>query len=365
MTKKTNSLILRYGISTLWKKKTSSVSVLSNMLQLGDLINVWLKKKNLNLVFTKYGAGFIFVFVYKFFFLDEKFKNNIVKCYKKTLDEKNIIQKFGIKKNQLRYILSSSNQIKKNSNFNNISKNNLFYFLWVLQYKRYLSFLLWMTIKSFSIAGLNSSNFLLKKLNFFFTAINFLNRTKINFGLRRGISLRKINGFLKSKLIAKGLENLIYKLKYQKIAVKLKNIYLTKGFSRVPFFGKQVIKSEFRFKFITIFLAIAYTNSFLISEYVAGFLKKGKQHRKTLQFFTGFFERIFFSGLVSLSGFQLRVTGKLGGKLRKSKYHYKIGKVQLQTFKNLLSYCFTTTYTKFGVISVKVWLVQQNEHNLV
>ena len=166
--------------------------------------------------------------------------------------------------------------------------------------------------------------------------------------------LRKINGFLKLKLITKGLENLIFKLKSKKVVIKIKNLYLIKGFFRVPFFGKQVIKPEFRFKFFTVFLSIAYTNSFLLAEYVSDFIKKGKQHRKNLQVFTNFFERIFYPRLLTLSGFQLRVSGKLGGKLRKSRFHYRIGKVQLQTFKFALSYSFTTSYTKFGTMSIKV-----------
>jgi len=56
---------------------------------------------------------------------------------------------------------------------------------------------------------------------------------------------------------------------------------------------------------------------------------------------------------ISLWGIQLRVAGKLDGRMRKSKYHYNIGKVQLQTFKTFLNYSMSISYTKFGIISIK------------
>jgi hypothetical protein len=198
------------------------------------------------------------------------------------------------------------------------------------------------------------ANFFIHKLVSFFTKICYSIEIIVEIFLSQNVLLRKINGFLKSKVITKGLENLIFKLRSKKVNIKLTNIYLAKGFFRVPFFGKQIINPEFRFRFFTIFLAIAYTNSYLLTEYIAGFIKKGKQHRKNLQVFTNFFERIFYPRLLTLSGFQLRVSGKLGGKLRKSRYQYRVGKVQLQTFKSFLSYSFTVSYTKFGVISIKV-----------
>jgi small subunit ribosomal protein S3 len=58
--------------------------------------------------------------------------------------------------------------------------------------------------------------------------------------------------------------------------------------------------------------------------------------------------------LVQFLGLQLRLNGKLGGKLRKSKYHYKLGKVQLQSLKVGLNYSISISHTKFGAISVKV-----------
>ena len=46
--------------------------------------------------------------------------------------------------------------------------------------------------------------------------------------------------------------------------------------------------------------------------------------------------------------------------MRKSKYHYKLGKVQLQTLKSSLNYSLGLSYTKFGIISIKIWLLHAN-----
>jgi hypothetical protein len=192
------------------------------------------------------------------------------------------------------------------------------------------------------------------KLLLFFTKPVFFSATQLKTPLIQSFGLRRVNGFLKFQLVSKGLENLLFKLQAKQTIIHLKNLYLTKNFFRVPFFGKPIIKPEFRFKFFTIFLAIAYQSSFLLAEHVVDVIKKGKQHRKNLQVFTSFLERIFYPRLLLLSGFQLRVSGKLGGKLRKSKYHYKLGKVQLQTIRCPLSYSIAISHTKFGVFSIKV-----------
>lgn len=39
--------------------------------------------------------------------------------------------------------------------------------------------------------------------------------------------------------------------------------------------------------------------------------------------------------------------------MRKSKYIYKIGKVQLQTLKLIFDYNLYLSFTKFGIISIK------------
>jgi hypothetical protein len=97
---------------------------LTNYLQLDKLINVWLKKKGLVLVEIRYGSGSLDLFVYKKLFLGDRFKNTVIKFYKKTWKDSNVLQKFGIQKNQLEHILSetlSQKLNKKTIRLDNIS----------------------------------------------------------------------------------------------------------------------------------------------------------------------------------------------------------------------------------------------------
>ena len=173
--------------------------------------------------------------------------------------------------------------------------------------------------------------------------------------------LRKINGLLKVALVAKVLQHTLFFLINKSIQIKINNIWLHKGVPRVPLFGDTIKQIVFRYNFFTLYLSLVYKNSQLLAEYLSECIKKDKQHRKILQKCTDSIEKIFFSKLLFLSGMQIRVTGKLGGKMRRSKYHYKLGTVQLQTLKHFVSYSCLPVYTKFGLISIKVWLVQQNE----
>jgi hypothetical protein len=166
--------------------------------------------------------------------------------------------------------------------------------------------------------------------------------------------LRKINGFLKVSLICKALQHNIFILLKKEIRITIDNICLKRGVPRVPFFGDIIKQLGFRYNFFTLFLALFYKNSKLLTEYLAECIIKNKQHLKILQKCTAFIEKIFFSKLLFLSGVQIRVTGKLGGKMRCSKYHYKLGTVQLQTLKHFVSYNCKSVYTKFGLISIKI-----------
>lgn len=362
MTKKTNSLVIRYGISVLWKNKNSCSKVFSNILQLEKLISAWLKKKTLTLLYMKQQYSYIYLYVYNQLYFDDKLKSDILKYYKKTFDLNTLIKKFGIEKKQLLFLLFENNTKKIKQRIKAFLTKKIYYLLLSLEIKKCLTLLVCLRLQLLCLLKINLAIVVIDKLALLPNPIIYLKRSLIS-GVSNSISLRKMNGFLKMKMISKSLEILILKLKAQKISIKINNIFLNKGIDKVPFFGKQIIKPDFRFKFFTIFWSIAYTQSKLLTEYIAILIKRGKQHRKTLQLFTNFFEKIFYSRLLTLLGFQLRVTGKLGGKLRKSKYHYKIGLVKLQTFKYYLSYSCVPSYTKFGVISIKLWLVQQHERS--
>jgi hypothetical protein len=170
----------------------------------------------------------------------------------------------------------------------------------------------------------------------------------------RYILIRKINGFLKISLISKLLEGVLFFLIKIETCLKITSIFTTKGLTRLPLFGPRINNPGFRFNFFILFLAFVYRNSLLVSTYISALIFRGKQHRKVLGVFTNFVEKVVISKFLTLSGLQLRVTGKIGGRMRKSKYHYKLGLLRLQSLCYAFSYSCTPSFTRFGIISVKV-----------
>jgi small subunit ribosomal protein S3 len=103
-------------------------------------------------------------------------------------------------------------------------------------------------------------------------------------------------------------------------------------------------------------LASVYNNSRILSEFISSQLEKDKNHRRLLRRIILSIEKFWASYNFGFNGIQLRVTGKLNGRMRKSKYQYILGKVSLQTLQTVISYTMTVAYTKFGLISTKLWL---------
>jgi hypothetical protein len=293
--------------------------------------------------------------------LDLRLKLEVFNCYRKTLDLNDVVSRIGFQKYVLLQILAIhyTSPITQSILGFKLQKKN-FFLLLSLMIKKYLILLLFIRVKRLLSLKFNLACFLIQGVSFFTPKLFALKRNLRKYS-SKPLRLRKLNGFLKVKILSISLENLILTIRSYPIAVKLKNVFLSKGFKRVPLFGKPIKKPEYRLKFFIYFLSILYAESLLLAEYVVSLLRKGKKHRKTLQLFTRFFEKIIYSGAVKLRGIQLRVTGKLGGKMRKSKYHYKFGKVQLNTFKNHLSYSCLVAYTRFGIFSIKLWLLKLND----
>ena len=96
MTKKTDALILRYGLSVLWQNKYIKTKAVSNIIQLENIIYKELFNKNLKILTIKYRPGFVTVFIYNFCqFFNSLFYQQVIKYYRSVLNLRKVIQKFG------------------------------------------------------------------------------------------------------------------------------------------------------------------------------------------------------------------------------------------------------------------------------
>jgi len=96
MTKKTNSLLLRYGISAFWQNKTSNHKITSNIIQQENLIYKELFNQNLNVLSIRYNSNNVSILVYNFSQMSRFLKKQIVQYYRKCLSIPKVIKKFGI-----------------------------------------------------------------------------------------------------------------------------------------------------------------------------------------------------------------------------------------------------------------------------
>jgi hypothetical protein len=169
---------------------------------------------------------------------------------------------------------------------------------------------------------------------------------------KKYVLLRKINGLLKQKLIVFCLKNVMFKSYTYFLNIKIKNIFTQRGLYAGAFIDTKYRKQKYIVQ--ALLIAATFMNSDLLTTYLALLLKTGKNHVLFLKNFIRVVENLFFSNAIKCKGFLLRVAGKLNGKMRRGKYNYRLGKTQLRVLKYRLHYSLGVSYTKFGLISIKI-----------
>jgi len=352
MTKKINSLLFRLGINSLWSIKMSNFTNIFNTLRLEQAIQSELIKYKWNILSIKWNKLEANVQIYNSFTFSKKRKQKIFWYFKKMKNVKKLSEKFNVNSNFVNNFLKKIKILgtkQKTVNFliNNNNFLNLFYKFRQLQTKlKYLTYLNSFNWTTINLLLFNITQLKKKKINF-----------KSNWKLKNkklSFQLRKINGFLYFKVLSISIENVLYFFAKKIIKINVSNIWKNQGW-----IFKFIFKDKFILKLL--FLSCIYNNTKMFSEFIALQLKKNKNHKKVLRKITLIIEIFWKHRSANLKGIQLRVTGKLNGSMRKSKYHYSIGKVQLQTFKIFLNYNISISYTKFGIISTKFWILHGNK----
>ena len=96
MTKKTNALILRYGVSAFWKNKCVDSSNSLKLLLLEKVTTVELLKKNLDVLKFNLFSHCIILYVFSTQVFGIRFIERVVKYYDKILNLQSVIQKYGL-----------------------------------------------------------------------------------------------------------------------------------------------------------------------------------------------------------------------------------------------------------------------------
>jgi hypothetical protein len=93
----------------------------------------------------------------------------------------------------------------------------------------------------------------------------------------------------------------------------------------------------------------------IFTRYLAKTLSFEKRHKKLFWQVVNTVTKL--NAYLSLfKGFRMYVTGKLDGKMRRKKYSFKFGQLAVQQIKTNLDYSTSVSFTKYGAISIKIWL---------
>jgi hypothetical protein len=221
MSKKTNALLYRFGVSTLWTNKSVRKKTESNTIKLERLIYKELNNKKMQVILITYRSKRIIAFVHNTIINTIKLKRLVVKYYLKVSSCNKVVNKFGLSLGIiLKYIVES---YLKNYQL----KTKLYYsgFLSLFCYKYLLKFYL---SRSYCTDFFYSLRWLFKFLSLF--QENFYSITTIKkLATVSTKYLRKKNSLLRFKIISFKLENILVKKKKNFESITIKNIFSQKA----------------------------------------------------------------------------------------------------------------------------------------
>jgi hypothetical protein len=123
-----------------------------------------------------------------------------------------------------------------------------------------------------------------------------------------------------------------------------------------PFIFKFLKNSASKQKFYIILLSFYFFKSHILNKYLVILIKKtkNKKHTKNLIIFLNYVKILFDKQLIPLTGFKFKIAGRLGGKLRKGCFHFKLGFLKLMFLNNFVDYSCDYVFTQYGSFSLKL-----------
>ncbi len=185
--------------------------------------------------------------------------------------------------------------------------------------------------------------------------------------------LKKRHEYLKFKHNSILVKNIEYDLKlylskfYSKSSI---NITIISIFKILKAFNFKLYLNFFQFykytrlsyfwNFVNIFyLGILFNRIDLILGVIAKEISRKKTiHKRYLYSIIKILAQIYRQKILPIKGLRLTITGKVDSKERKKKISFSKGSLKLQTFNTKLLYNLIHYDTKFGVISLRFWLVK-------
>ena len=182
------------------------------------------------------------------------------------------------------------------------------------------------------------------------------------------LKIKLINYIVKLKYLSLFLSNLIYLYTNKKYKISLRSILEKPScLMYLPFKFKYLSTYSLKQKFYIVFLSFFFFKTKILALYLTNIIKKtkNKKHTKNLIIFFSNLKILFEKQFICIYGIKFKIAGRLGGKLRKSLFGYKLGSTQLMTYSMLIDYTCQYIYTPYGSFSIKLWFCNKTDFNFL
>ena len=334
MSRITNSILLRYGITQFWSASLFKQKSLSLLLTLNCFLILIFKNYFLQIVKTQYLLNSITIYILKI----NRDKFSFLEKYlilKKKLTNYNKIN------SRKKYFIKYKSSLNNDSVSLKLKKLSFVTKLWFFTF-----FTLYFLKKKFNYLQCISL------MPFFFKKKSF----KKKIFIIKKFNIKKINYYIQLKLLSLFISNLIFNYTTKDISVIIKTMSECIQFTKLPFFfNKKRINFEKKQTIFRILLSFMFFKASLITTDINRLLinVKNKKHINTVRSYLELVKIIFIYQRVPLSGIKIQLAGRLNGKLRKSRFGYVLGSVKLMKFDIDCNFSFESVYTPYGVFSLR------------
>jgi len=177
--------------------------------------------------------------------------------------------------------------------------------------------------------------------------------------------LLRLHSYIKLRLISFGLKSLLsnFVFKHKKFTLSIFPVFSSFINIKMPYYVETTFYSTVpgSIKAFPIMLSFYFFESSVLADFIIPIFKEAskKNQLRKLSEITNSITSIFSLQIFPIMGLRFCIKGKLGGKLRKSKYKFKIGISPLSYYTVPVSFSSKSIYTRHGVFSIKVWLTQR------
>ena len=372
MTKKINPIIVRLGYNLFWLQKKNTFFAFRRFCSLIYFLQQTLKNFFLFCFNIKFIYSSILLKVYnksKYFYMLNKMRMIQFKVFKLNFlgtENKNILSKTrNLKFYVLNWNFLNLKQLIKNKkkyiNYFNIHFQLIYSIFYIKKYNLYLNWYYKLFYYKNLVYYYNIKKLDLFNINYIYKSqwIKFKNQInkKIVYNLKNN-KLKLLN-ILNFKLISLSFElliNIYYNRKYTIIINNILNSFLLNNFIEKNQY-KNLNKQKHKIYFL-MYILFYFKNIELIVKYILFLINKSHRHKRNIIFFQKIIYYLWTKKVIKFKGLNLSIFGKLNGKMKHSKFYYRLGKFGVSTFLNeKIIYYFLPLYTKFGIFSIKLQLL--------